>query len=354
LNNKIYINKIESIQLIRGLAALGVVLLHTLVNSRAPFSEVGIESYIIFIIKGLGSFAIDIFFIISGFIMGSIISKSSTGGMHAMMRFLILRIFRIYPLYWITIAAAILIPIYLMPNLLGAENRSVEISQIILNHYSPLNPVTWTLAYEVRFYLIASIAIFFGAKAKEFLITWGVLQITWVIMTTLKFLPAIDIFSDALSLEFIIGILIAYVPIKWRFPIPRILAITALIASMPMLHFFTQLLGDIDNGWSRLIGSGVPAAIVVTSAIYWNRAGIKTPKPFIFLGNISYSIYMWHWILFMFTMTWFGSIKDTHLGFHFFLFAEIGITIAVSFLSYRLIEIPFINYSHLLNKKYLK
>jgi len=351
--NKIYSNKIESIQLLRGLAALAVVFFHTLIKSFVPFSEIGFESIVIMTLKSLAHFGVDIFFVISGFIMGVIISETNVGGLRAMIRFLVLRIFRIYPLYWITLAAALLIPLYLI-NILSVDKNSIEISQIILYQYSPLNPVSWTLVYEVRFYLIAALAILCGLKASVFLLSWAILQIIWVILTTFELLPAIDTFSDALSLEFILGLGITYVFKYKNLPFPRLVAFFALIASVPLLPYFSDILRGIENGWPRFFGSGIPAALIVASAISWNRAGIKTPRIFIFLGNISYSIYMWHWILFMFTMTWFGSIKDTHLGFHFFLFAEIGITIAVSFLSYRLIEIPFINYSHLLNKKYLK
>ena len=211
---------------------------------QAPID--GLGSVLDGIVRTLGHFGVDIFFVVSGFIMALLIkNNTSICSWCSASQFLIRRILRIYPLYWITLLAVIFIPM-----LLGIYSHSDFISvfkfhEASLYSYSPENPVTWTLAFEMRFYIIAALAMLAGSHAVLLLIIWGVFQIFWVLMTALGYWPVVDLFSDGLSLEFILGVLIAYMPERSRLPYPRILALLALLAAFFAPAFFSRVILNI-------------------------------------------------------------------------------------------------------------
>lgn len=198
--------------------------------------------------------------------------------------------------------------------------------------------MVWTLTYEVRFYIIATLAMLAGSLARPFLIVWACLQFIWVLMTAFGYWPVVDIFSDGLSLDFILGVLIAYAPEHWRLPYPRVVALLALLIAFVAPAFFAGQLNGIENGIPRFLGMGIPAAIIVAAAVVWNRNGVKTPRVLLFIADISYSLYMWHWVVFMLTTHWFDKVKDTPLGFMKLLIAELIVTFIISMSSFFLIE----------------
>jgi peptidoglycan/LPS O-acetylase OafA/YrhL len=266
-----------SIQMLRGLAAFVVVLYHIakkgVVAGDYPFN-----------FFEFGQFGVEIFFIISGFIMSYI----AAGKELHMPSFMVRRAVRILPMYWIftTIALCAFVAV---PKLAFTHT---ELPPGIVNSYllvpdpnrSLLLTVGWTLSYELLFYFVFALS----AKAPGRPVAL-VLAILW----GLSFLEPQNfymqfIFNDFWA-EFLVGTLLFKMVDKKAalFAVGGI----SLIAFLILEHYG---LPDRRSGYF-----GLPAATVVSIVIGsegaiagWSRAFlISTLK---FLGDASYSIYLSH------------------------------------------------------------
>lgn len=170
-------NKLTSIQSIRGLAALCVVVCHYTYNyiiwNKISYNFDGS------LFEYLGKFGVDVFFIISGFVIYKSLENLNRG-FNGFLKFAISRITRVIPLYW----CATLLMIYL--------SRNYDIQQIFhsilfvpLMGYLPILGVGWTLNYEMYFYLILAISVVVMPNKLRFLFL-----VTFFI-GTLFFLPYI-------------------------------------------------------------------------------------------------------------------------------------------------------------------
>ncbi|NUW74421.1 acyltransferase [Vibrio mediterranei] len=150
-------NKLKSLEALRGIAALLVAIDHSILDYGVTFKTV--PSELIYIAKFLGSFSVGVFFLLSGFVIFLNIHKSTCTN------FLIKRAFRIYPV----IAICILLG-YLSKLSLGTIEFNMDSLKILLLNISlfgnffifnetNINPIIWTLAIEVKFYLIAALLL---------------------------------------------------------------------------------------------------------------------------------------------------------------------------------------------------
>lgn len=190
-------NNLHSIQILRDLAALSVVYFHmTLVEKSSPFPK-------------FGSYGVDIFFVISGFIISLIVSNGVKP-----VEFAINRIARIAPLYWILTTILLLLSAA-RPELLNSTSFNLinyTKSLFFIPYFKEngqLNPVLavgWTLNYEMFFYLCIFISLCLKFSFYLF--------ITILIFVSLFFISKIadnitfsTFFSEKLIFEFIFGML---------------------------------------------------------------------------------------------------------------------------------------------------
>src|SRR5687768_4763171 len=135
---------IESIQIMRGIAAVMVVLLHISVKG----GQYGNGALGGFLIGGAG---VDLFFIISGYIM----CISTAGKQLNFYEFFLHRIQRIIPLYWFSTTVALGIYLY-NPGLINTSGGETSIwasYTLIPTRNRLLNSNGWTLSFEFFFYL---------------------------------------------------------------------------------------------------------------------------------------------------------------------------------------------------------
>ena len=142
-------SKLASIQILRAAAALSVTLFHA-----GQWSHLDCA---------VGAAGVDVFFVISGFVLWTACEARP----QSPAAFLLARVGRILPLYWIVtlavaavaIAAPMAVPIVL-PDL-----RHMVLSLLLLPHTDPaggpfpLLPTGWTLTYEAFFYLVMALAL---------------------------------------------------------------------------------------------------------------------------------------------------------------------------------------------------
>lgn len=275
-------NHFDSIQALRGIAALFVVLEH-----------------IRFL--NCGAFGVDIFFIISGFM---IMFSTHNGGKH----FLSKRIIRILPLYYLMTLGTFLLlllfpamfeqtkanPVFLLKSLAFIP---FDIGGGVLQ---PILRIGWTVNCEVFFYLLFFIAMKISHKYRGVIcsILLGV-PVLIAQLTTSDFTP-LTFYGNPVMLEFVLGIL-AYYVCMWLYQcycdgkLPTATGYVALPVAIVLLMVLA-LTKQQSNilGFHRLPSWGLPAMIIVL-CFFVAGLSIKVPRPFVVLGNISFSLYLLHY-----------------------------------------------------------
>jgi exopolysaccharide production protein ExoZ len=283
---------IQSVQVLRAIAAIMVVALHAC-NQAAPF---GAQAF------PLGNAGVDIFFPISGFVM--VVSthdrqaSAATAG-----RFALARILRIAPIYWLLTlvkAAAVMV----RPGLFsGAAVTAGSLAAALL--FVPLHdaggvlanpPIKpgWTLNLEMFYYALIVLVLPFSRRIALYV---PLLIAALVIAAGLLF-PHFPAFSremgwgSPLALEFAAGMLLGEFTLTrtgaGRWPWLAVILGLAIYAFVPR---------SIDQAeWGRVVSWGAAGGCFLWAAIgleRWvaNRAWARFPM---LLGDASYSIYLTH------------------------------------------------------------
>lgn len=276
--------KVLSIQYMRAAAALAVALFHAM--DRLGFGHVG----------ALGAAGVDVFFVISGFVMWSIASASG----RTSAAFLKNRITRIVPVYWfytlLIVFAAVAYPA-IFPRL-QVNMEHVASSLFFIPHYSPddgaihpLVAVGWTLNYEMFFYAVFATFLFLPASQRftGLLATLALIVAAGLFYTGKN--PILLTYSDPLLLEFGAGVALARLVELGRIPGRKA---GLLIAGAGIAGFAASALFDFLPQY-RVLLWGVPAfALVSGFVIFERRGGIGSFKGLEVLGDASYSIYLVH------------------------------------------------------------
>jgi exopolysaccharide production protein ExoZ len=272
--------ELNGIQYLRALAALSVLGFHVSEQFGGPFK--------------LGAAGVDIFFVISGFIMWTTTASRPT----TPKRFIWRRIVRIVPLYWIitvfTAAAILMRPQFFYNHILTAENFLGSLFFVPAVQDGDLHPVViqgWTLCYEMMFYVLFALALFWQ-KTPRFWILAGMLVTIAIVH---PFLPAgyAFTFSDPILLEFLAGAFIGQLwMISAGFPV-------TVAAAMVVVGFAAFIgLEQLAPEAGRIVRWGIPAILIVAGTALAEREKSWKPLPVLrFLGDASYSIYLWHVLL---------------------------------------------------------
>lgn len=254
----------RSIQVLRGVAALAVVLLH----ATAIASNYGPSSFFV------GGAGVDLFFVISGFIIAKVAPGRSAGP------FLLKRAWRIYPLWWVACLPFLLA----QPKFWTASGvvGSLALWPVFDGFHVPALIVGWSLSFELMFYLGAALA----------LATRPIVPVAICLAAMALDVPML---GSPMVLEFCAGLLIA------RASIRPLVGGVALVAGVVALTFSPPELAHHKSAavnalaWWRVVAWGVPAALVVYGALCFERWTVgRLADAFVWLGNASYSIYLFH------------------------------------------------------------
>ena len=263
----------NSIQVLRAFAAVSVVLFHASVLN-------------------IGYSGVDIFFVISGFIMGTIgVNERPTV-------FIANRLIRIVPLYWaVTVAICVLsfIPGAFRTFAFDAENLTKSL--LFIPYYDqtgkiwPLVVPGWSLNYEIFFYGVFAVGLLFRRAIVFTIPVMVVLAIVGSMVPSAN--PLFHTYTNALLLEFAAGLALAHFQhIKGLW-----LGLALLGAGIALfVHAALTQLGTVDlDGFARLTIFGFPAILVVLGALSLERAGHWPRLKFLeAIGDASYSLYLLH------------------------------------------------------------
>ncbi len=342
------IKKFENIQALRGIAVLLVVICHlTAIESLYNTGIVVLPKFL-----ELGAFGVDIFFVISGFIMASI-TRGQFQDINHTINFAFHRITRIYPLYWFYTCMFFFL-ILAQKYLFGHADQQYQyniIHSLLLLPYSqePILPGAWTLIFEIYFYCIITLLLFLPERLfVKALVFWLVL-VCGMQYFIKPFSPALSIITSPLALEFIAGCLIARLPYRFPTIYNRLLLgvgiFLFIISSYYYHHLNPVTTNAIDKGFMRILFFGVPSMILVYAAMNLEKNRIRFPKFIAKLGDASYSIYLSHAIVYVTVERLWQKLVYNNLSSHIIMLIVMFIAvISYGFISYDYIEKPMITF----------
>ena len=330
--------QVSNIQVLRGLAALGVMVFHAQDELRTnhlgdPFPD----------LTG-GAFGVDLFFAISGFIM-VYSSTALFGAIGSAALFMAKRIARIAPLYWLFTA---LCAIVILHQTRHQSNHSAFfanlaaslgfVSYLANEDGFPVYSLGWTLEYEMFFYVCFSAAL---ALPRHFAVF--ALAAALAILTLAGQIFEMPYWASYLAssqiLEFAAGMLAAELylaGVRLRAPFALALigaGVVGLVLTTPTM----------DDWWAQrgLVWGSLAAAILAGAAL-WPAGGAGRVRGwFEAIGDASYSLYLVHYALFLAIATVLRRIVDLHRipPVVYFVFLVCS-AIAAALASYRFFEAP--------------
>lgn len=305
-----------------------------------------------------GFVGVDVFFVISGYLISGIILHKKEQNKFQFVDFYISRFKRILPAYLIFLLVTFLgaIMLYLPSDILGVRNGVFWSSIFYSNKYlstldtyfgmsSQENPLlhTWTLAIEMQFYFLLPILLFFIKNKKYlnyviFLITIVLLGYSFVNSTYLHNKEMMYFSLTARIPEFLIGTLFVMNQEKiqnatkgGRDIISIVSVITILVSSV----FFSGNT-NFPGLWVLLPCFGAAFLLIDTEGLV---SKFLSNKFLVHLGELSYSIYLWHWPVMVF-IRYYHNI-DNYVFTPLEQFIIIISTYLLAYLSYTFIENTF-------------
>nr|SAY44565.1 Acyltransferase family protein [Serratia marcescens] len=303
--------KLESLQALRGVAALLVLLFHYRFYLRGDNQS---GTTIWDALFGWGIIGVDIFFIISGFIM-VYTTQHYMQGCSSAKRFLLNRAIRIIPLYYFGLLVTFLfggaMSTFHYPekvqNLLSALTFTVYKTSVTPHYIDDggMYNIRWTLNYEIYFYLAFALCLMMKHRILA-LICWGGLM-TCVIPALAGFQPTLSVqgydfqtptiafITNPLLIEFLIGVFAGYIYLQLK---RRVVSVKLpLISSVIAISLLCYIVFGVYSGSIRALN--LESTIVLGLLVLFLTLGEQVLQAYIprvlkYVGNISFSLYLLH------------------------------------------------------------
>ena len=302
-------NKLHNVQALRAFAVLLVVGLHLLaVEAKYGQFDVLLPGFL-----RIGISGVDLFFVISGFIMVTVTADIQTGSFAARRsgswRFFYLRLSRIYPLYWL-VTAVVLVIYWLHPTFLNVPHFSLSFlihSFLLLPQAGlPLLMVGWSLVHEMYFYVVFACFLLLPRRYLPYLLFVWLLVVIEGFRHVNPFDPEQNQYLrfafSPVTAEFIAGAFLALYMLEVRktgktpflFALPCLLA--GLVSLLILWHYFSFNTETIDvMGWTRVYLFTAPYVLMLYGAVAMEHNQQRlAPAWLIRTGDHSYSIYLTH------------------------------------------------------------
>ncbi|MFZ4893533.1 acyltransferase family protein [Plantibacter sp. Mn2098] len=282
----------DGVQALRFVAAAVVVVTHSMFYTQERLDQGAA-------IWHGGEAGVDIFFVISGFVMmiASGMRQHEPGDWKY---FSMRRIVRIVPMFWIALTVKIATMLVLPAAVLHAQltPSTVVFSYLFIpnrnseGRVEPLLGVGWTLTFEMMFYLIFAIALFVRVRPVVFA---GLVLVGLAVGSIFRppgDWPAWAVYFDPIVLYFLVGMLIALVVTKPAFRRLRYPVFGALVAILVVVALLPGADLSLDRGSPvRMLGvAAIVYGVVLLEPILTGRI----PRQVLFLGDASYSLYLFH------------------------------------------------------------
>jgi peptidoglycan/LPS O-acetylase OafA/YrhL len=324
---------------LRAVAVLGVMLFHAGLGCTG------------------GYVGVDVFFVISGFLITGLILKEQAAGRFSLTTFWERRVRRILPalaaVVAFTLAAGVVI---LFPTELVGLVKSA-MAQLVLgaNFYfwrnagyfdtpAELQPLlhTWSLAVEEQFYLGFPLLLVacrrLSRRQLRLVLCFGfIISFAFSVWGTYAHPTATFYLLPARAWELLVGALIVTLPAGGRLPRPMAESLSWLGAGAIAVAFFAY------DSTTRFPGASALLPCVGTGLLIWSNIGERTTagrllslRPVVAVGLMSYSLYLWHWPILAFMRYRVAESPALDLR-----LAAIAASFVLAGLSWRFVETPF-------------
>ncbi|PJG81953.1 acyltransferase family protein [Caviibacterium pharyngocola] len=309
-----------------------------------------------------GFLGVDIFFVISGYLITKIIITEMTLGHFSFLNFYNRRIKRIYPVFILTLfIASIFASLVFIRSESELLRRTIELATIFVSNFylshrqgyfdlsTSENPLLhiWSLAVEEQYYLFFPIILYFIyrkiQKIKSF--TW-VICILFLFFIFTSFLPEkiyhkiglFDIYylSNLRFPELLVGSFLATLP-KSNLSKRKnsLLSLFSFLGILISLFFYSKNFPFLP-GISLLIPCVLTGLFIFSSTMSNPIKSFLSLSPIVFIGKISYSLYLFHWLFIAFAHYITGqSVFEIKI-----VLIVLSLTFTCSILSYYLLENP--------------
>ncbi len=288
----------SSIQILRGMAALAVVLFHVsdmlmqYTDRHGAFCRFASMWH-------TGAAGVDLFFIISGFVM-----VQSTQGRFQQIgsskEFILRRLIRIVPLYWLYTSVMLILVLlpFTLKNQVFSGIYTVQ-SYLFIPAINPANGLDlpllaqgWTLSYEMYFYAVFALLLCFHQRFLLPAISTLFLLSAAIGLWLGTQNPILKVLTSPLLLEFVFGCCLARL-IETR-NIPTLICYGMIACGLTALWYSQNLDHNVEL---RLVAWGIPAFFLTAGCVFLEKNGNERfAKRHILtaLGNSSYSTYLIH------------------------------------------------------------
>lgn len=293
-------NKIQNIQALRGIAVLAVVLFHLMtIEQKYGGTQTILPDFFKF-----GMFGVDLFFVISGFVMIAV-TRGKFQNLKQATRFIYHRASRIYPTYWfysLLVLGVFLFKPTLVNSSQGNEVNILASFLLLPSEKLPLVMVGWTLIHEMYFYLIYFIFLLLITEKHliKALVSWGVVIVAVNIYFELSS-PIEKLIFHPLTIEFITGCFLGIYFFratninKFRNILLFLAAFSVFIVSIYSHNLYQSYTGHTEpQNWWRVLIFGLPAITIVFCFLIAERNGFTIHSSIASIGDASYSIYLSH------------------------------------------------------------
>jgi exopolysaccharide production protein ExoZ len=337
--------RLLGVQALRGIAACGVVACHmTGFETKYLAGPAVAPAACLY-----GMAGVDLYFVLSGFIITTMclghFGRPGEAG-----KFLKRRFLRIYPTYWVW-CAAVLAVFVMHPSTVNSSHGRPDVLRSVLllpQQNLPLLLVSWTLVYEMFFYLVFAAALRWLREADLpwALAVWAAVVIAGqTILTPSQADPWLHLIVSPLLLEFIMGCGVALYAARCNRAagfLSLALGVGGFVAGTFAL---LALDGPFPSGWARVLIYGTASASLVAGIVALERRDTRcVPRPLAGLGDASYSLYLSHVpVIALAGLLWRRLLPSPAPIMHVAALAgTFTVALAGGVLSFRLIEAPLL------------
>ncbi len=305
-------------------------------------------------IFGGGFVGVDVFFVLSGFFMARIILSDLERGNFSFLEFYVRRMRRIFPALFSMMAISAMAAWFLfMPQEFkyfadSLRAAALFVSNVLFRRESgyfdiaaEMKPLlhTWSLSIEEQFYLVFPVALFLCYKFARKR-TPGIVFIVALLSFAASTFEVYDKPEKAFYLlhfrvwELLIGVLVAIAP-RPNYPA----RVSQVLTALGLAAVFTAVFLYTPNTPFPGAAAAVPCvgtALVIHANCQGGLIARFLDNPVsVFIGRISYSLYLWHWPIIVFFRSALGTELTTELA-----LTVVALSFAVAYLSWRFIEQP--------------
>jgi exopolysaccharide production protein ExoZ len=337
--------RVENVQALRGIASLMVVVYHIGLIEAALFGKSALLP------KWTSSWnsGVDLFFVISGFVMVTISTHRfhNPGGSRT---FFLRRMARIYPLYWCFTLICLALVFWKADCLYYIDKPSLAkfLTSLFLIpdvQYPFLTP-GWTLIHELYFYLCFALILKSSERGRMILVSvWSLLIIVFnlPVANISNISPFLAIATNALTLEFVAGCAIAWIINS---------GVSKLAGPALVLSVIGFVLAPAMHA-PHVARYLIPTALLTYGAIAIEmRHGFNFPVWLRRLGDYSYSLYLSHLITASLVADLLFHFRRNTLDDILFIVASIVFAVAVSAASYYGLEKPLLAGAYTVVQRY--